>query len=104
MSLKYCLICNFIVAEYDKFRTYLIYHNLQALTCPTDQIYCTNAKVRVSVTLRLAVYRQSVHLGAKPLDTHDQYLFQLNTCSYSPCITSSLTRGWVCRLQLLRTR
>jgi hypothetical protein len=25
----------------------------------------------------------------------------LNTCSYSPYVTSSLTRGWVCRLQLL---
>jgi hypothetical protein len=26
----------------------------------------------VRVTLRLTVYRQSVHLGDKPLDTHDQ--------------------------------
>jgi hypothetical protein len=25
----------------------------------------------------------------------------MNTCGYSPYITSSLTRGWVCRLQLL---
>jgi hypothetical protein len=32
--------------------------------------------VRVRVSLRLAVYRQSVHLGDKPLETHDkQYLF-----------------------------
>jgi hypothetical protein len=29
-------------------------------------------KVKVKVTLRLAVYRQSVRLGVKPLDTHDQ--------------------------------
>jgi hypothetical protein len=28
--------------------------------------------VRVRVTLRLAVYRQSVSLGDKPLETHDQ--------------------------------
>jgi hypothetical protein len=28
-------------------------------------------------------------------------IFQLNTCSYSAYVTSSLTRGWVCRLQLL---
>jgi hypothetical protein len=28
-------------------------------------------RVRVSVTLRLAVYRQSVHLGDKPHETHD---------------------------------
>jgi hypothetical protein len=29
-------------------------------------------KVRVRVTLQLAVYRQSVLLGDKPLETHDQ--------------------------------
>jgi hypothetical protein len=27
--------------------------------------------------------------------------FQLNACAYSPYVTSSLMRGWVCRLQLL---
>jgi hypothetical protein len=27
--------------------------------------------------------------------------FQLNTCDHSPYVTSSLMRGWVCRLQLL---
>jgi hypothetical protein len=38
----------------------------------------------------------------KPLETHDQqFLFQLNTYSHSPYVTSSLTRGWICRLQLL---
>jgi hypothetical protein len=29
------------------------------------------------------------------------FIFQLNTWGYSPYVTSSLTRGWVCRLQLL---
>jgi hypothetical protein len=29
------------------------------------------------------------------------FIFQLNTCGYSPHVTSCLTRGWVCRLQLL---
>jgi hypothetical protein len=29
------------------------------------------------------------------------FIFQLTTCGYSPYVTSSLTRGWVCRLQLL---
>jgi hypothetical protein len=29
------------------------------------------------------------------------FIFQLNICGYSPYVTSSLTRGWVCRLQLL---
>jgi hypothetical protein len=28
------------------------------------------------------------------------FIFQLNTCGHSPCVTSSLTRGWVCCLQL----
>jgi hypothetical protein len=40
-------------------------------------------------------------LGAKALEPHDQYFFQLNTCGYSPYVTSSLTRGWVCRLQFM---
>jgi hypothetical protein len=54
------------------------------------------------LTLRLAVYRQSVRLGAKPLETHGQnFSSQFNTCSHSPYITSSLTRGWVCHLQWL---
>jgi hypothetical protein len=44
----------------------------------------------------------SVRLGAEPLETHGQNLFfLLNTCCHSPYITSSLTRGWVCHLQLL---
>jgi hypothetical protein len=44
---------------------------------------------------RLAVYRQSVCLGIKPLETHDQKcLFsQLNGCDISPYVTSSLTRS-----------
>jgi hypothetical protein len=29
------------------------------------------------------------------------FIFQLNICGYSPCVTPSLMRGWVCRLQLL---
>jgi hypothetical protein len=32
-------------------------------------------KLRVRVTLQLAVYRQTVHLGAKPLETHNQRFF-----------------------------
>jgi hypothetical protein len=56
---------------------------------------------RVGVTLRLAVYRRSVHLGDKPLETHGRKFFQLNTCGYSPYVTSSLTRELNCHLQLL---
>jgi hypothetical protein len=32
---------------------------------------------------------------------HSNFIFQLNTCGYSPCVTFSLMTGWVCRLQLL---
>jgi hypothetical protein len=48
------------------------------------------------------VYCQSVCFGPKFLrPTTSIFFFQLNTCDYSPHVTSSLTRGWVCRLQLL---
>jgi hypothetical protein len=39
----------------------------------------------MEVTLRLAVYRQSVRLGVKPLEDHDQSFFpQLNSCCNGP--------------------
>jgi hypothetical protein len=56
-------------------------------------------RVRVRVSLRLAVYRQSVRLGDKPLQSQGHtFFFQLNTCVNSPYLTSSLTRRWVCLL------
>jgi hypothetical protein len=58
-------------------------------------------KIKVTVTLRLAVYHLSVLLGVKPLESHDQNFFQLNPRCNNPYVTSSLTRGCVCRLQLL---
>jgi hypothetical protein len=59
-------------------------------------------RVRVRITLRLALYHQSVRLGDNPLRlTTINSFFQLDTCCHSPYITSPLTRGWVCRLQLL---
>jgi hypothetical protein len=33
--------------------------------------------------------------------TTSNFIFQLNTCGYSHYVTPSLTRGWVCCLQLL---
>jgi hypothetical protein len=53
-------------------------------------------ELRVRVTLRLAVYRQSVRLSEKSLE-----IFQLNARGYSRYVTSSLKREWVCHLQLL---
>jgi hypothetical protein len=66
---------------------------LPAGDCPTTYSF--------RLTLRLAVYSQSVRLGDKLLETHDHRLFQLNPCDHTPHVTSSLTRGWVCRLQSL---
>jgi hypothetical protein len=40
---------------------------------------------RERVTLRLAVYPQSVHLGAKPLETHGQIFLIEHLRSYSLC-------------------
>jgi hypothetical protein len=37
---------------------------------------------------------------AIPLRIKTSILFQLNTCGHSPYVTYSLTRGWVCELQL----
>jgi hypothetical protein len=56
--------------------------------------------VRVRVILRLAVYRQSVRLSVKSLETHDQisFFFQLSPCGNSPYVTSSLARSCVCLL------
>jgi hypothetical protein len=44
-------------------------------------------------SLRVAVYRQSVRLGAKSLEDHDKRFLQVNPCGSSPSVTSSLTRG-----------
>jgi hypothetical protein len=39
-------------------------------------------------------------LAPSPLRLTTRIFFQLNTCGYSPCVTFSLMRGWVCRLYL----
>jgi hypothetical protein len=36
-----------------------------------------------------------------PWGSLPEFSFQLNTCGHSAYVTSSLTRGWVCRLQML---
>jgi hypothetical protein len=54
-----------------------------------------NLKIKVKVTLRLAVYRKSSRFGVKPLGTYNRDLFfQMNPCVISPYVTSSLTRRW----------
>jgi hypothetical protein len=38
-------------------------------------VFAVIGLVRVRVTLRLTVYRQSIRLGDKPLETHDQNFY-----------------------------
>jgi hypothetical protein len=77
-------------------------NNTQILPSQADFQLIT-VRVTVRVTLRLAVYRQSVRLAQQaPWDSRPVILFyswmpEVN----SPYVTSSLTRGWVCRLQWL---
>jgi hypothetical protein len=40
-------------------------------------------------------------LAKTPWDTRPAFIFQLNTCFHNPDVTSTLTRGWTCRLKLL---
>jgi hypothetical protein len=56
-----------------------------------------NRRVRVTGGLPpiISSWRQ-VSCGSRSV-----FSFQLNTCGYSPYVTSSVTRGRVCRLQLL---
>jgi hypothetical protein len=73
--------------------------NSTGLTDPELDCRFSIKWVRARVTLRLAVYRQSVRLGPKPLETHDLHFFFNWTLAV--IVTSSLKRGWVYRLQLL---
>jgi hypothetical protein len=38
-------------------------------------LFSLEFKIKVKLTLRLAVYRQSVRLGVRPPETHDQRFF-----------------------------
>jgi hypothetical protein len=86
-----------VVLDWLSTGTNLPYHILE----PSDSPPTFKVKGKVRVTLRLAVYSQSTHLGAKPLSPKTCAFFQLNTWNYIPSVTSSLTRGRVCSLQLL---
>jgi hypothetical protein len=56
---------------------------------PSLTIVAAELKVKVEVTLRQSVYRQSVRLGVKPLENHDQSFFlQLNPFCHGPCVVS----------------
>jgi hypothetical protein len=59
-----------------------------------------NSKSELHYDWRLAAIQ--FVLAPSPLRlTTSNFFFQLNTCGHSRYVTSSLTRGWVCPLQLL---
>jgi hypothetical protein len=69
------------------------------LDTPLELFWLPNelsVNVKVKVTLRLAVYRQSVLLASSPLRPTTRFFFRLNSCGNSPYVASSLTRRWIC--------
>jgi hypothetical protein len=70
---------------------------------PESRVQSPESRVRVRVrfTLRLVVYLQPVRLGALRLTARDFCFLTDPLRGQIPYITSSITRGWVCRLQLV---
>jgi hypothetical protein len=71
-------------------------HNSNPGWRPSLSCHCRPSPlvIRVRVTLRLPVYRQSVRLGAKPLEAHVQRFFmQINPFGHSPYVTSFLSQS-----------
>jgi hypothetical protein len=69
--------------------------NLIRLSLDYDSLLLLVVRVRVRVRVALRPATRPLRL------TTSNFIFQLNTCGCSLYVTSSLTRGWVCRLQLL---
>jgi hypothetical protein len=94
-----------VLGEYLKLNhNHFLPHSFQLIysltTTPFNTIsseLMTALLVRVGVTFRLAVYCQQATWDSRPVI----FFFQLNTCGYSPYVTSPLMRGWICCLQLL---
>jgi hypothetical protein len=101
--------CRLVSASITAASSSSVFTSLLTSNCLTTNSYSSNCCLktlaqsyqRVRVTLWLAVYCQSVRLGGKSLQTHNQNFYFSNTCCYSPYVTSSLTRGWVCHSLLL---
>jgi hypothetical protein len=70
-----------------------------------DRIWGPSNGYRTFVRVRVRVTGNQFVLATSTLRPTTRifiiFIFQLNTCGYSPYIISFLTRGWVCRLQLL---
>jgi hypothetical protein len=67
---------------------FLVHHNSRV----RDKSYFDDSRYTVS---QFVLAKSHLRL------TTSNFIFQLNTCGYSPYVSSSLTRGWACRLHLL---
>jgi hypothetical protein len=75
-----------------------VFRNVASSSKKEGSVFCVQSQSHFATDGLLSIsssWRQS------PWRPTTSNLFQLNTCGYSPYITSSLTRRWVCRLQLL---
>jgi hypothetical protein len=71
--------------------------NLLLCKLPSQDSSQLSEIFRVRVTLRLAVYSQSV-LAPNPSRFTTSFFFQVNPCGHIPYVTFSLTREWACLL------
>jgi hypothetical protein len=85
----------------------LLSFSVEALS-PLSQTHCrlgseSESESEIEFLYYWRFTNQSLRLVDKPLETHDQHIFffQLNTGFHIPYVRSSVTRGWVCHLQLL---
>jgi hypothetical protein len=76
-------------------RRSFISFRVHVLNWPSNVLQVTAGRSHSQSYFTTGVYRQSVRLDVKPLETHDQrFLFSMSPCGNSPYVTSSLTRIW----------
>jgi hypothetical protein len=78
---------------------------MEILQLPWSRRYCPANITQLSQSVRVTLHWQftvnQFVWATSPLRlTTSNFIFQLSSCGYSPSVTSSLTRVWVCRLQL----
>jgi hypothetical protein len=101
-------ICLTNISLYNKFiflmAYYIILCNIMN-SLKSQDTKCNWSSFRVQSSKLLYDWRFTANqfiLATSPLRTMTRiFIFQLNPCGYSPSVTSSLTKGWVCCLQLL---
>jgi hypothetical protein len=74
----------------------------QSISQSQSQCYFTTQSQESELLYEWQFTANQFVLTTNPLRlTTSNFIYQLNPCGNSPYVTSSLTRGWVCHLQLL---